>query len=169
MDQEKDKEIKLRDKLVLFFKSNKKIIIFFIIIFILSVFSLVFFDVYKNKKNDLVAEKYIYAGNLLNLNEEEKAKELYIDILFSKNKFYSIIALNTILEKKLETNNKKILEYFDVLESMNISKEQRDILLFKKSLYLIKNSNLKEGKNILKKLIDSNSKLKSLAEEVLAN
>ena len=169
MDQEKDKEIKLRDKLVLFFKSNKKIIIFFIIIFIFSVFSLVFFDVYKNKKNDLAAEKYIYAGNLLNLNEEEKAKELYIDVLFSKNKFYSIIALNTILEKKLETNNKKILEYFDVLESMNISKEQRDILLFKKSLYLIKNSNLKEGKNILKKLIDSNSKLKSLAEEVLAN
>ena len=51
---------------------------------------------------------------------------------------------------------------------MNISKEQRDILLFKKSLYLIKNSNLKEEK-YFKKLIDSNSKLKSLAEEVLAN
>ena len=55
------------------------------------------------------------------------------------------------MEKKLETNNKKILEYFDVLESMNISKEQRDILLFKKSLYLIKNSNLKEGKKYFKK------------------
>ena len=52
-----------------------------------------------------------------------------------KNKFYSILALNTIIEKNLESNEEKILKYFNIIDSIKISDQQRDILRFKKILF----------------------------------
>ena len=43
----------------------------------------------------------------------------------------------------------------------------KDLIKFKKALYLIKTSNIKEGKEILNNLIDSNSTLKLLAQELI--
>ena len=60
--------------------------------------------------------KNIFKPDFLNLNEEEKSKALFEDIILDKSEFYSILALNSILEKNLEKDNKKVLEYFDVLE-----------------------------------------------------
>ena len=39
-------------------------------------------------------------------------------LLNSKNKFYSILALNTILEKNLEKDKEKNFNYFDLLEKL---------------------------------------------------
>ena len=39
-------------------------------------------------------------------------KILFEEIILSKNKFYSILALNTILEKKLEKDKNKIIKIF---------------------------------------------------------
>ena len=47
--------------------------------------------------------------------------------------------------------------------------EQKNILIFKKALYLIKIKKDTEGKNLLKKLVEKNTKLKSVAEEILKN
>ena len=45
--------------------------------------------------------------------------------------------------------------------------DQKELLLFKKGLYLIKNSKPLEGEKILKDLIKKNSQLKFLAEEII--
>ena len=47
------------------------------------------------------------------------------------------------------------------------SSEQIDLLRFKKALYLIKNGKNSEGNEILKKLINKESQIKSLSEESL--
>ena len=92
---------------------------------------------------------------------------MYEEIILSKNKFYSNLALNTILEKNLETDKNKILSHFEILEKLNISEEQLDLLNLKKALYLIKISKNKNAKKLLNNLIEKNSVFKNLAEEVL--
>ena len=78
------------------------------------------------------------------------------------------MALNVILEKELEKNKEKILEYFNLVESINLTRNQKDLILFKKSLFLLKEGD-QEGEKILKKLIQDNSQYKSLAEEIIQN
>ena len=97
--------------------------------------SVIFLNIYNKKQNSLIAEKYIQAGIFLSMEENEKSKKIYEDIILSKNKFYSILSLNTILEKNLEEDKNKILYYFSVLESLNLSIEQQNLIKFKKSLY----------------------------------
>ena len=80
-----------------------------------------------------------------------------------------MLALNMILEKELEENQDKVLNYFKIVENLNISKEQKDLIKFKKALFLIKNSKVKEGNDLLNEIIDTNSKLKELAEEIISN
>jgi hypothetical protein len=115
----------------------------------------------------LIAEKYIEAGLLLSSKNKEKSKEFYEEIIFSKNNFYSILSLNTILEENLITDKNKILEYFLIVEKLTKSNDQLDLIFFKKALFLIKKQEITEGKAILEKLISQESKYKSLAEEVL--
>ena len=59
------------------------------------------------------------------------------------------MALNVILEKELEKNKEKILEYFNLVESINLTRNQKDLILFKKSLFLLKEGD-QEGEKILK-------------------
>ena len=169
MDQNINKEIEFKSRCISFLKKKKKIIIFSIISLFLLISATIFFSLKEKKNHVLISEKFIIAGNFLKKNEEEIAKKIYIEIINSENKFYSILALNVILEKNLIDDKNEILKYFDLIENLKISRSKKDLLLFKKSLYLIENNDPIKGKNILKKLIEKNSQIKSLAENVLAN
>ena len=70
----------------------------------------------------------------MSTNNEEKAKKLLDKIILSENKFYSILALNTIIEKNLITDKNKILNYFQILENIKSSDESHDLILFKKPI-----------------------------------
>ena len=168
MELNVDKKIEIKDKLNSFYLANKLKIYIIIFIVISSIISTNFFFIDKKKKNELIAEKYIEAGLLLSSKNKEKSKEFYEEIIFSKNKFYSILSLNTILEENLITDKNKILEYFLIVEKLTKSNDQLDLIFFKKALFLIKKQEITEGKAILEKLISQESKYKSLAEEVLA-
>ena len=50
----------------------------------------------------------------------------------------------------------------------SLTKDRSDLLILKKALYLLKNSDDQAGKKLLKKLIDKNSSLTPIAEELLA-
>ena len=62
----------------------------------------------------------------------------------------------------------KILEYFDTIEKLQKNKEQKDVLKFKKALFLLKKFKNQEAKIILNELVKSDSKIKNLAEYILA-
>ena len=65
------------------------------------------------------------------------------------------------------SDKNQILNYFEILIKNRQSKENKDIINFKKALFLIKNSEVKKGNELLNEMIKNNSNLKSLAEEVI--
>tara|TARA_B110001450_G_scaffold233878_1_gene237516 strand:+ start:355 stop:864 length:510 start_codon:yes stop_codon:yes gene_type:complete len=168
MEQKLDNKIEIKDRLTSFYKINKLKIYLLTTFLLMIIIALFFFQINVKKKNIYIAEKYVEAGLYLATNDIENSKKIYEEIILSKNKFYSILALNTILEKDLESNRDVVLKYFESLEKLNKSKEQTDLIIFKKALYLIKISNIEEGNKLFKKLIDENSKYKNLAEEIIS-
>ena len=169
MEQNLDNKIDFKSRLINFYKDNKIKIQIFLFIILISFFSIMFLQVYNDKQNNLISEKFIKADIIYTKDDKNSAKKLYEDILRSKNSFYSTLALNKIIEKNLEKDDKKILEYFDKVESLQKNKERKDILKFKKALFLLKNLNTQDAKILLKELIESNSKLKNLAEDIIIN
>ena len=167
MDENLDKSKNFLEKINLFFEKNKfKIALLVFFIFLILIFT-AFLNASAKKNNILISEKYIKAGLFLSKNQNENAKNYYEEIVLSENKFYSLLALNTLIEKDLINDKEKIIKYFVKLESLNFSKDLTDLVLFKKALYLIKIKDNKSGKNILNKLIKDGSNLKPLAQDLI--
>ena len=168
MEQNLNKKIELKDKLVSLYKENKRKIYSLIGILLIIFITIIFININNEKKNNYISEKYVQAGLFLASGNKEKSKDLYKEIIFSKNKFYSTLSLYTLLEKDLETDNNQVLDYFKIVEKLTKSKSQKDLLIFKKALYLIKISNIQEGNDLLTTLVASDSELKNIAEEILS-
>ena len=100
MDKELDHKSE-KNSFLLFFNNHKIKIIFSISIFILGIFSIILFDIFNERKNVKISEEFINAGILLSSNQKEKSKEILENIVLSKNKFYSKLALNILIEKNL--------------------------------------------------------------------
>tara|TARA_Y200000002_G_C22644555_1_gene648549 strand:- start:98 stop:607 length:510 start_codon:yes stop_codon:yes gene_type:complete len=169
MEQSLENKPIFKNRLINFYNLNKLKIISFIIILVIVMISFIFVKHYNEKNNILIAEKYIEAGLSLRSENREEAKKIYQEIILSKNKFYSILALNNIIEKNLIADKEKILEYFNILEKSAFSKNQKDLIILKKALYLIKHSDVQMGENLLQELIDKDSHIRKLAEDLLIN
>tara|TARA_B100001059_G_scaffold235983_1_gene284043 strand:+ start:2796 stop:3302 length:507 start_codon:yes stop_codon:yes gene_type:complete len=157
----------LKDKIASYLTNNTGKIYIFGALLILIVVSTFIMQEINKKRNEKIAEKYIQANFYLNDGKKDLSKKIYKEIIESKNNFYSILALNTIIEKNLEFNEEEILEYFEIVEPLNKQEEQKNILILKKALYLIKIKKVTEGENLLKKLVEKDVKLKSVAQEIL--
>ena len=168
MEQNIENKIDYKSRLYNLYRFNKKKLYIFVFILISILIASIFLKYNSNKKDILISENYIKAGVFLSLDKKEEAIKIYEEIIFSKNEFYSILALNTLLDKNLISQNNKILDYFNAVEKIQKSSEQNDIIKFKKALFLLEQSNFEEGNNLLQNLVDKNSKLKSLAEEILS-
>jgi len=156
----------LIEKSVDILRKKKKLLfsILFIIIAILSV--IIFLNYYQNNQNEKISEQYIKAGIHLSSKDNEKSKLIYKEIIFSKNKFYSILALNNIMENNLEENSDEILKLFEIIENINITTEQRNLVKLKKALYFKKISRDTEGNKLLEEIIADNSIWKEAAMEI---
>ena len=69
----------------------------------------------------------------------------------------------TIIQKK---NTDEVLNLFKSIEDIKIDKEEKNLIKFKKALYLIKISKETEGKKLLQQIISSNSIWKEAALEI---
>ena len=167
MDQKSENKLEIKSKLLKFFNSNKTSILILLIIFLVMVSSFIFIENYNKKKNKLISEKFIQAKLYLSSDKKRNAKSILEEIVLSKNDFYSILALNLILEKNLITEKNKIIKYFKILEETTSAKDKNDLIKFKKALYLMKNSDNEKGENIMKNLMDQNSNLKPIIKELL--
>ena len=92
------------------------------------------YNIYK-EKNIKISQQFITAGILLSSQDYENSKKIYENIILSKNKFYSNLALNVMIEQKLEKNKEKLLNYFKIVESLDYSQDQKDLILFKKHYF----------------------------------
>ncbi len=164
---EQNVDNKVQNNFINLYNKNKKKFLFIIIVLFISISLVIALKNRKEKKNLAVAEKYIQANLLLTAEKKNNAKILYEEIILSKNKFYAILSLNAIIDKKLITNEKKILEYFSILEKSNLTDENKNLLKLKKALYYFKISNIDSGNDLLKSLIDNDTSLKNIAKELL--
>lgn len=169
MEQNIENKQDFKDKFINYFKAHIYKIYALIILIIFFPITFLFIEKNNERKNILISEKFIKAGLYLSANKKNLSKETYEEIILSKNKFYSILALNEIVEKDLISDHNKVIEYFDLLENSVTTKNQKDLVVLKKALYKIKNSNIQKGEILLKKLIDDNSILKPLALELIKN
>ena len=103
MENEIDKQSNLREKIERFFFNNKRTLVSLFILFLLILISFSYFNYSLSEKNKKMSELFIKAGIFLSLDDKEKSKELYKKIIISKNKFYSPLSLNYIIDNQLDT------------------------------------------------------------------
>ena len=163
---ENEKEINSIEKIENFLRKNKNILLIILTLIIFVLIGVGYLNYYQKSKNEKVSEKFVQAGIYLSLNQQEKSKEIYKEIITSKNKFYSLLALNSIIDNDLEQNNEEVLELFNIVENTKIEKEQKNLVKLKKALYLINISKDNEGKKLLNEIISDNSIWKETASEI---
>ena len=147
-------------------KKKKKLLLSILFIIIAIPSAMIFLNYYQDNQNEKISEKYIKAGIYLSSKDKEKSKSIYKEIIFSKNKFYSILALNNIIENDLEENHDEVLKFFEIVQKINITPEQRNLVKLKKALYFKKISRDTEGNKLLEEIIADNSIWKETALEI---
>ncbi len=167
MENEITNKESFTQKIENFYKNNKKIVFLILTVFCFAVVGFILLEKHNQNKNNLISEQYIKAGLLFSKKNNDGSYKLYKEIVKSKNKFYSPLALNNIIENNLEKDNAEILKLFKLIEDLTLDKDQRDLIKLKKALYLIKISKIDEGQNLLNELIKSDSIWKSTANDIL--
>ena len=147
-------------------KKQKKLMLSILLIIIVILSAMVFLNYYQDNQNEKISEKYIKAGIYFSSKDKEKSKLIYKEIIFSKNKFYSVLALNNIIENDLEENSDEVLKLFEIIENINITTEQKNLVKLKKALYFKKISRDAEGNELLEEIIADNSIWKEAAMEI---
>tara|TARA_B100000575_G_C22840317_1_gene492577 strand:- start:200 stop:706 length:507 start_codon:yes stop_codon:yes gene_type:complete len=167
MENENLNEINFSDKIKNLFNKNKKILIFFLSIIIFLIIGFAGLNYYKDKQNKKFSEKYIVASIYLSSNDKLTSKNIYKEIILGKNKFYSPLALNKIIENNLIDNVDEIIKLFNVVEKIKLDSNQKDLIKLKKALFLLKFSKVEEGKKILNEIIVSDSIWKNIAIDLV--
>ena len=163
---ENEEKIDFFERVENFVKKNKNILLTILTLTIFIVIGVNYLNYYQKSKNEKISEKFVQAGIYLSLDKKEESKNIYEEIIISKNKFYSLLALNNIIDNNLEKNNEEVLKFFDIVENTKIDKEQKNLVKLKKALYLIKISKDIEGKKLLNEIISDNSIWKETASEI---
>jgi len=149
------------------FERKKRYFFTIIILVIVILLGIKFFNYYQDIQNKKISEKYIRAGLYLSSEDKENSKKIYKEIVISKNKFYSPLALNNIIENELEKDTNKVLKLFDIIENIKVGEEEKNLIKLKKALYLIKISRENKGKKLLEEIISDNSIWKETALNIL--
>ena len=170
-----DEEISIIDnntrneKIKNFFINNKKNFIIGASVLFIGLSAYFFFFFFKERNKIKLANKF----NLVTINYKETAKQItineLIDIINRNDVTYSPLALYFLLDNNLIESNVQINKLFDeVINEINLEKEIRNLIIYKKALF---NSNfIKENDllQILNPIINSESIWKSHALYLLA-
>ncbi|RPG94225.1 MAG: hypothetical protein CBE13_003040 [Candidatus Pelagibacter sp. TMED253] len=164
---ENEKKINSFEQIGNFVKKNKNIFLAILTLIVFILIGINYFNYYQQSKNEKISEKFIQAGIYLSSQDKAQSKKIYKEIILSKNKFYSFLALNNILDNELEQNSDEVLKLFEVIEDINMEREEKNLIKLKKALYLIKSSRVDAGNKLLKEIISNKSIWKDSALEIL--
>ena len=102
-------------------------------------------------------------------NNKESTTKALIEMINMKDSTYSPLALYFIIDNKLIIENSKINELFEmIIQKADLSKEIKNLIIYKQALYNADNINENELLDILKPITNSNSVWKSHAFYLLA-
>ena len=128
-------DVTKKSKLKKFYEKNK-ILIFSFIFSLMLVFGS--FSIYlekKEKKRVLLSENYLQAKIYLEGGNKNKAIDILKEVIFANDPTYSTLCLFLIMNQNLITDYRELSALFDhLLEKNKFSKEERNLLIYKKSL-----------------------------------
>ncbi len=157
------------EKIKNFFINNKKSIIIFISILIISLFSFFGYIEYSDKKKKLISDHYNSAViDFTNGNSDLIAEELK-KIIREKDPTYSPLALYFIIDNSLIKNREEINDLFNILiDKTSLENEIKNLIIYKKALYNVDYIEENDLLKILNPIINSDSIWKSHALYLIA-
>lgn len=172
MDQQEieliNKSTKL-NKFKNFIKYNSKLLILIILI-ILLIIGFYFFNIKSNYKSKIDNSNKFNKVILSHQNNQNinVSKEL-IEIITSKDKTYSPLALYYLIENNLIDSKQEINKYFDlIINDLDLETNIKKINIYKKALYNADKATEKDLFTILEPLLSEKSIWKSHATYLLA-
>ena len=143
-------DITKKSKLRKFYESNKILIISSILILIISFGSFYLYSIKKEKEKILLSENYVQAKIYLANGRKSEAINILKDVIFANDPAYSTLCLFLIINQNLITDYRELSTLFDHLLANNkFSKEERNLLIYKKALL---NSNFVNESEMLKSI-----------------
>lgn len=130
-------EISLKSKIINFYKEKKKFI-YIALSFLVIIF--MFFGYYlnvKEKEKVIISEKYVKAKILLINKNKEESRKILKELIFDNSETYSVLSLFLILSENLIVDKEEIILLFDhVLKNNSFDEEIKNLIVFKKALFL---------------------------------
>ena len=147
-----------KEKTIKFFKNNKKKLIVLLIILILIPFSFFSYQIYLDKNKEKISSRYNLAVTKFEKGNNLEIKKIMIEIINSKDKTYSPLALYFIIDNNIEATNEEINRYFDIIiNDINLDIEIKNLNIYKKGLFNSSFISENELLLILKPIINSDS------------
>ena len=152
------------EKIKNFFISNKKKIIIVLSILILLVVGYFAYDEIGKRNKIKIADQYnssrinYFSGNKLNVENK------MIEIIKTKDKSYSPLALYFLLDNNIINSKEKINDLFDIIiNEISLEEEIKNLIIYKKALYNSEYASEADLLKILNPIITSDSVWKSQA------
>ena len=143
-------DVTRKSKLKKFYEKNKFFIFSFIFILIVALSFFNFNLEKKEKQRVLLSENYLQAKIYLEAGNKNKAIDILKEVIFSNDPTYSSLSLFLIMDQNLITDYRELSALFDhLLEKNKFSKEERNLLIYKKALL---NSNFVNESEMLKSI-----------------
>ena len=138
--------------------NNKKKIFSLIISLLLLLFIFFFYQTYKVEQKKSIAEKF--NSSIIEFENGEKSKVTLTmkEIINTKNKTYSPLALYFLIDNKLIESKEEINKFFDIIiYETNIDLEIKNLVIYKKGLFNSNFATESDLLDILKPVINSES------------
>ncbi len=157
------------EKIKNFLIKNKKKLILAISIFVLLLMGYFGYNEYKNNQKIKISNEFnAIVTEYSETNTESTIKRL-IDIINKKDPTYSPLSLYFIIDNKLISDHEQIANFFDVLiNKIDLEKEIKNLIIYKKALYVADRVNEGELLNTLGPIINTESIWKSHALYLIA-
>ena len=140
------------------YDANKFLIFSTLFVLIIASISFSFYTVSREKKQILLADNYMVAIFYLQNNERDKGRKILKEIILANNRTYSTLSLFLILDEDLVDDQKEISNLFDHLLANNkFEQEVKNLIIFKKTLFLSNFANELEMVENAKQLINTNT------------
>ena len=140
------------------YDANKLLIFSTLFVLIIASISFSFYTVSREKKQILLADNYMVAIFYLQNNERDKGRKILKEIILANNRTYSTLSLFLILDENLVDDRREISNLFDHLLANNkFEQEVKNLIIFKKTLFLSNFANELEMVENAKQLINTNT------------
>ena len=140
------------------YDANKLLIFSTLFVLIIASISFSFYTVSREKKQILLADNYMVAIFYLQNNERDKGRKILKEIILANNRTYSTLSLFLILDEDLVDDQREISNLFDHLVANNkFEQEVKNLIIFKKTLFLSNFANELEMVENAKQLINTNT------------